>query len=43
MADSLNRADLIGLPIEDLDTPALLLDGPALDRNLKTMAAFFKG
>ncbi len=43
MADSGNRADPIGLPIEDLDTPALLLNGPALERNLDTMAAFFRG
>ena len=32
---------LIGSPIEDVDTPALLLDGPASDRNLQKMAAFF--
>ena len=43
MADPINQADLIGSPIEDLDTPALLLDGPALTRNLDTMAAFFAG
>ena len=42
MADSTQHAELIGLPIEDLDTPALLLDGPALKRNLDTMAAFFR-
>ncbi len=34
---------LIGSPIEDLDTPALLLDGPAADRNLAKMAGFFEG
>ena len=43
MADNNNHADLIGSPVEDLDTPALLLDGPALKRNLDTMAAFFGG
>ncbi len=36
----MNRS-LIGSPIDDLDTPALLLDGPASDRNLQKMAAFF--
>ncbi len=34
---------LIGSPIEDLDTPALLLDGPASERNLRRMAEFFRG
>jgi len=33
----------IGSRIEDLDTPALLLDGPASDRNIRRMAAFFNG
>jgi D-serine deaminase-like pyridoxal phosphate-dependent protein len=33
----------IGKSIHDLDTPALLLDVQALDRNLAKMAAFFKG
>jgi D-serine deaminase-like pyridoxal phosphate-dependent protein len=33
---------LIGSPIEDLDTPALLLDGPASDRNIRKMADFFR-
>jgi D-serine deaminase-like pyridoxal phosphate-dependent protein len=33
---------LIGLPIEDLDTPTLLLDGPACDRNVRRMAEFFR-
>jgi len=32
---------LIGCPIEGLDTPALLLDGPACQRNLRRMADFF--
>ncbi len=32
---------LIGSPIQDLDTPALLLDAGALDRNLTRMATFF--
>ena len=30
---------LVGLPIEQLDTPALLVDLDALERNIKTMAA----
>ncbi|NUQ64366.1 MAG: DSD1 family PLP-dependent enzyme [Pirellulales bacterium] len=34
---------VIGLPIEDLDTPTLLLDGPASQRNLARMAEFFRG
>ena len=33
----------IGLAIEELDTPTLLLDRAASDRNLRTMAQFFKG
>ncbi|MHC4405854.1 MAG: DSD1 family PLP-dependent enzyme [Planctomycetota bacterium] len=33
----------IGLPVEELDTPALVLDGPASDRNLRRMAEFFAG
>ena len=33
----------IGTPIEDLDTPSLLLDRPASDRNLRKMADFFQG
>jgi len=37
---TVNR-QLIGSPIEDLDTPALLLDGPASDRNIRKMAEFF--
>jgi D-serine deaminase-like pyridoxal phosphate-dependent protein len=32
---------IIGLPVEDLDTPALLLDRPAMERNLRRIAAFF--
>lgn len=36
------QRDLIGSPIEDLDTPALLLDGPASERNLRTIAEFFR-
>jgi len=35
-------SDVIGSPIEDLDTPALLLDGPASDRNIRRMAEFFR-
>ena len=33
----------IGSEIQELDTPALLLNVQALDRNLKKMAAFFHG
>jgi len=36
-------AKLVGRRIEDLDTPALVLDGPASDRNLLRMAGFFRG
>lgn len=34
--------DLIDLPLEELDTPALLLDLQALDENLKRMSEFFQ-
>ncbi|NLZ00229.1 MAG: DSD1 family PLP-dependent enzyme, partial [Pirellulaceae bacterium] len=33
----------IGAPLEDLDTPALLLDRSASDYNLQRMAEFFRG
>jgi len=36
-------AGLISRPIEDLDTPALLLEWPAAQRNLRKMADFFRG
>ncbi len=36
-------AGVIGSPIQDLDTPALLIDGPAMKRNIERMAAFFRG
>ncbi len=36
-------ASVIGLPIEELDTPALLLDKSAVVRNLRRMAEFFHG
>jgi D-serine deaminase-like pyridoxal phosphate-dependent protein len=36
------HASAIGSPIEDLDTPALLLDWDISESNLKRMAAFFK-
>jgi len=36
-------AGVIGLPIEALDTPALLLDGPGSERNIRKMADFFRG
>ena len=32
--------DRIGCPIEDIDTPALLIDAAALDRNIERMADF---
>lgn len=35
-------AGLVGSPVQDLDTPALLLDWPAAQRNLRQMAAFFE-
>ncbi len=35
-------AGLIGRPVQDLDTPALLLDWPAAQRNLRKMADFFR-
>jgi len=34
-------ADVIGRPVDELDTPALLLDLDICERNLKQMAAFF--
>ena len=34
---------VIGSRIEDLDTPALLIDGGALRRNIERMADFFRG
>jgi D-serine deaminase-like pyridoxal phosphate-dependent protein len=34
---------MMNRPIEDLDTPALLLDRRLFERNLERMAAFFKG
>lgn len=37
------KRELIGARIEDLDTPALLLDWPTAQRNLQRMAAFFRG
>jgi D-serine deaminase-like pyridoxal phosphate-dependent protein len=33
---------LVGLPIEQLDTPALLIDLDALERNIATMASDIK-
>ena len=35
-------AGVIGSPIEDLDTPALLLDINAADGNIRRMADFFR-
>ena len=37
------RRDVIGCRVEDLDTPALLLDGRASDGNIRRMAEFFAG
>ena len=37
------RQRWIGTPIEDLDTPSLLLDRAASDRNIRKMADFFHG
>jgi len=34
--------EVIGSPIDDLDTPALLLHSPACESNLRKMAAFFR-
>ncbi len=34
--------DVIGCPVEDLDTPALLLDLVACEENLRRMAEFFR-
>ena len=34
---------LIGISIDDLDTPALVLDRTASDRNIRRMAEFFRG
>ena len=33
----------VGLHRDEIDTPALLLDLPAMERNLKRMAAYFEG
>ncbi|HQZ69625.1 MAG TPA: DSD1 family PLP-dependent enzyme [Planctomycetaceae bacterium] len=42
-ADQARESDSrIGLPITELDTPTLLLDRAASDRNLARMAAFFR-
>jgi D-serine deaminase-like pyridoxal phosphate-dependent protein len=35
-------ADVIGKPIQDLDTPALLLDQVTAERNIRQMAGFFR-
>jgi len=47
MADSpstgVGARQLTGAAIEDLDTPALLLDAEAFQRNLRRMADFFQG
>lgn len=42
-SDGMDTAKWIGMPVEDLDTPALLLDRSASDHNLRKMADFFQG
>ncbi len=42
-SDNSPAGNWIGKPLEDLDTPALLLDRSASDRNLRKMADFFRG
>jgi D-serine deaminase-like pyridoxal phosphate-dependent protein len=42
-ADGVDRQQWIGSTLEDLDTPALLLDRAASDHNLRRMADFFRG
>ncbi len=42
-SDGSSANDWIGTPLEDLDTPALLLDRSASDGNLRKMADFFRG
>ena len=42
LSDDRISRDVIGSRIEDLDTPALLLDGPASDGNIRRMADFFR-
>lgn len=37
------RAALVGLRLEELDTPSLLLHGAACERNLRRMADYFSG
>ncbi len=37
------RQKVAGSRIQELDTPALLLDGPACQRNIRRMAEFFRG
>ena len=39
----MNDSEVIGRPVSELDTPALLLDIDALTANMATMAAFFAG
>jgi len=41
--NALADVDARGTPIEDLDTPTLLLDRQASDRNIRKMADFFHG
>lgn len=40
---SMKRDPRIGRPLDELETPALLLDRAASDRNLSRMAGFFRG
>ena len=37
------RQKVVGTRIEELDTPAFLLDGPGCERNIRRMAEFFRG
>ncbi|HRY70199.1 MAG TPA: DSD1 family PLP-dependent enzyme [Phycisphaerae bacterium] len=39
----MSSAPRTGTAIQDLDTPALLVDGPAMMGNIERMAAFFRG
>jgi len=42
LATSSDADGLIGASLEELDTPALLLDGSACERNLRQMADYFR-
>lgn len=36
-------SEIIGRPLADVDTPALVIDADAMERNIARMAAFFEG